>query len=865
MVNLSKSQHLRSSKSKRRSNSRQNPLQSDIYEYQPQKEVNEHPKTLDDDIISNDEKIPSDDDEELDSDAAFEESDEERFAGFSFPKSRGNKRFGKGDVHIDREVDLDERDSTMGLEEVGSSEDYVDVLDVLDGLVDDNVEDSTPAIGDTFGTEEGEEEGEEEKREEQEEQNSALSAEEDGLETKRKGDSDFRGPSLPRKRRLVEEETAVGIEGVFPSMTGGQQLRLDDFLSLLPFNSSAVLSLKKSVKVLDPLRTRGAPLSAPLPQRTQDRLDREAAYEQTKTEAEHLSFPLQTEPVGKVSNLELTAKFKPSTELETAVDQLLKLGRMGEEDLQKTEELKMNHLSIEEVASRRAEIMKTRELMFRAEVKAKRISKIKSKTYRRLKRREKENILKERATLRHKSTGKWARAMQRRGEMDADQRQGIAEMLEKGEKLRRKIQGGQESSDGDDDYSDGEDLARLKARVLDELAVLKREDSGRTQNKGKSVFDMKFMQDSAAREKREVDQQVDNLMKELQNSDAPVHEDEFDGRDVPQDDPTVTVQRTGGRVSLRPSSLTSILTQRPAPSDASSTTLKSTDIHSLPAATPTMSPIDSQTITVSRSQHSQQPLNEHNPWLSRNSHSSYTTLRKSEVAISKESSSVIKAKNKLRKRRREIKDEVAKIQDDAALEISPGDLLVALSKISQQAASGDCSSDGIAEVEEPVERFKRKVKASSRPYNESEQRELVSMAFAGDNVVEEFEEAKRREIEEDAPRELDTSLPGRVGRSRNPRTPARPHLIMKVAGINPQSRADFGKAHVIISEKHDKKAAKYLVKDLPYPYTSKVQFERSLDTPIGREWNTRIASQRATVPKVIKRMGAVIKPLEKTF
>jgi U3 small nucleolar RNA-associated protein 14 len=81
-------------------------------------------------------------------------------------------------------------------------------------------------------------------------------------------------------------------------------------------------------------------LSAPLPQRAQERLDREAAYEQTKQEvdkwsdtmkqirevcsciefrervshcflqAEHLSFPLQTQSSGKPSNLELTAKFK---------------------------------------------------------------------------------------------------------------------------------------------------------------------------------------------------------------------------------------------------------------------------------------------------------------------------------------------------------------------------------------------------------------------------------------------------------------------------------------------------------------------------------------------------------------------------
>ena len=254
------------------------------------------------------------------------------------------------------------------------------------------------------------------------------------------------------------------------------------------------------------------------------------------------------------------------------MDQLLKRAQMREEDLQKAEELKMNHLSAEEVASRRAEIMKTRELMFRAEMKAKRISRIKSKTYRRLKRRAKEKQLgeesgsegpeaplkreaeraKERATLRHKNTGKWAKTMRRRGAMDTDQRQDMVEMLERGEKLRRKIQGSKEGSDSDDDNGDSDDLAQLKAQVFDELAELKRHDSGPAKDKGKSIFDMKFMQDAAAREQREVDKMVDNLMDELQDSDVPAHEDEADSPELPQDDPSVTVQRTGGRISLRP-------------------------------------------------------------------------------------------------------------------------------------------------------------------------------------------------------------------------------------------------------------------------------------------------------------------------
>lgn len=75
--------------------------------------------------------------------------------------------------------------------------------------------------------------------------------------------------------------------------------------------------------------------------------------------------------------------------------------------------------------------------------------------------------------------------------------------------------------------------------------------------------------------------------------------------------------------------------------------------------------------------------------------------------------------------------------------------------------------------------------------------------------------------------------------------------------MDPKSRADYGKAHVIISEKKDKKAAKYMVKDLPYPYTSKAQFERSIETPLGPEWNTRVGFQRGTLPKVTKKVRQI--------
>lgn len=76
-------------------------------------------------------------------------------------------------------------------------------------------------------------------------------------------------------------------------------------------------------------------------------------------------------------------------------------------------------------------------------------------------------------------------------------------------------------------------------------------------------------------------------------------------------------------------------------------------------------------------------------------------------------------------------------------------------------------------------------------------------------------------------------------------------FVKTIPGVDPSTRADAGKAHVIISAKRDKKAAKYLVKDLPYPYTSKAQYERGMETPMGAEWNTRIGFQRGTLPKVV--------------
>ncbi|TCD71137.1 hypothetical protein EIP91_012085 [Steccherinum ochraceum] len=1025
---------------------------TDVYEYQPEKERRSKVKLLlekdemlgarghdsedeDDDedggrgkgrkgkgkprMLGEDEddmEIGEDEDEEIDSDGAFDESDEERFAGFSFasqkkkPIAKANKPFKtpatrgvrfevdlnedeEEDVSVDQtddafdEEDRQEDSDEEEEEEEGEPDEFVDVLDILDGRGEPMSEDereSSAKPSQSFAeedrdaeddvlegpsrrddTDEDQDEDEDEDSEEElEERAVAISASEDeeedeiskidSLQTfitsldagqKRKLPEDDGAHSTlearPPKRRLLQERTETGVENEFATHFGATKLNLDDLLTPLASTSSANLdSLKKSAKVLASTSSKHKTLSAPLPTRTQERLDREAAYEQTKEEvdkwnatmkrikeAEHLSFPLQAPTAENTSSLQLAAKFKPTTELESAVDKLMKAANLrGEADIAQTETLKMNHLTVEEVAARRAELAKTRELMFRAEAKAKRVAKIKSKTYRRLKKKEKAKLAdklgedvdvdeldedgrlkmeveraRERATLKHKNTGKWAKAMQHRGELDADQRRDIAEMLDRGEKLRRRIRGeGSGSESEDDDEDSEEDEETIKARAFDELAALRRDDDGADPeaSKSKSVFEMKFMKDAMARDRQRANQIADDFVKEMGGR-IPHEDDDEEGDDAPDsaEPHGAQIERVGGRVTYRPGALphlTDWIAFVPIfPSDTSSVTLKSTDFPGDPT-----SPVS----LISSDRPLPTPVDDEapaNPWLvprGGDAAAAPTKQRKHEVAVGKHSATAEKSKNKLRKKKQSLEEERARAKEDAEVAISMADVLTLPSGSGSASHAGPSStappakgkksakakskapeavqddsddssddSDANSELEEQEKVVDSKLKGKSRAVKAFEQRDIVARAFAGDNVVQQFAEAKRLEMQEDAPKEVDTTLPGwgSWGGAGLKKSAPKPQFVKKVAGVDPKTRADYNKAHVIISEKRDKKAAKYMVKDLPFPYTSKAQFERNMDTPLGTEWNTRVGFQRGTLPRVVTKPGTIISPLEK--
>lgn len=443
--------------------------------------------------------------------------------------------------------------------------------------------------------------------------------------------------------------------------------------------------------------------------------------------------------------------------------------------------------------------------MFRADTKAKRLAKIKSKTYHRLKKKQKRKLMekldigedsaddeekrlqreveraRERATLKHKNTGKWAKAMKARGELDEDQRQEVLEMLQRSEKLRRKIHakgGGDEDEDNSDDETGDE--GQIRASAFNEVARLVEEEG--PEHSKKSLFDMKFMKDAIARDDKRAQDMADEFLKDLARSDAEVASNED------SDDPTNQPVRIVGRVSFRPGAQVGVIAsvffenltnpnlrlqaqptslgQSLPDAAGDSESISAVSSHTLSSQSTAVPPTTLKPLitTAPTSSSAVLPLTSSepgNPWLNIQPNSSSKIARKkNEIIVGKSSGLAEKSKNRLRKHQEKHENEREKTRDDAAVEISMSDVLnlrrgesgqtdpPPVSKANGEAkvaTRADVDSDegsGVnSEVEEQEQRLskkrkgkgKAKVQGAVKPFA---QRDLVSLAFAGDKVVQ---------------------------------------------------------------------------------------------------------------------------------
>ena len=267
---------------------------------------------------------------------------------------------------------------------------------------------------------------------------------------------------------------------------------------------------------------------------------------------------------------------------------------MSTSDLQEAEKQALAALDPADVAARQAELRQQRDLMFRAERKAKRVAKIKSKAFRRIHRRAKgkgEEVLsieemeeldkldggdrvteersrmevaraKERATLKHSTKGgRWSKTVGGIEGLDEERNTAVRDMVARGEELRKKI-AGIEPDDSDDEFAEGgseedddeADYDQIRATAFDELAALDAKDAAAVaaSPKAKGVLGMKFMKDAMARDERKVQGAASELRRKLEVMDE-MAQAEDDDEDMQPAGISEQVQGNLGRMVFGPS------------------------------------------------------------------------------------------------------------------------------------------------------------------------------------------------------------------------------------------------------------------------------------------------------------------------
>ncbi|EFJ43959.1 hypothetical protein VOLCADRAFT_121361 [Volvox carteri f. nagariensis] len=135
----------------------------------------------------------------------------------------------------------------------------------------------------------------------------------------------------------------------------------------------------------------------------------------------------------------------------------------------------------------------------------------------------------------------------------------------------------------------------------------------------------------------------------------------------------------------------------------------------------------------------------------------------------------------------------------------------------------------------------------------ADQRDLIRQAFAGDDVEEEFAAEKASAVAEELPHVDEPSgMPGWgawASQQRNPKwMQAAKEKAAKIRADAAAGRKDANLKYVVISEKWDKKASKYMAPAAPFPFTNQEAYERSLRQPLGREYNPDAAFRDLTRP-----------------
>lgn len=799
-------------------------------------------------------------DEELDSDEALGSEDEYDVMNSRFSQTLRDAEKKSKDHGIMSESEdeggytsIDE-DDLMPLSQVWDTNNKADEdSDEASSLKLENIDDNSEATSSSEDSSDGEEEEEEE--EEEEDPFDEISQDEEDVELKTITSDLLKEATKKSVKKLDNYGGGKDSEYNLPSIVSsntGRKLNLADMLS--------VVEDKDAVAKSTLIKGKNEAVSVPLPQRIQERHDRKAAYEISKQEvnkwkdvvaqnrrAEHLSFPINAPAEHNHASTFTRFSEAPQTELQEKVDSVLKESNLVEDQRNsKFEDLATAQMSPEMMKKRTAEVRLMRELMFREERKSKRIKKIKSKAYHRIKKKEMlknkelagvsddedidEARAKERMTLKHKTNSRWAKDMIKHGmSNDAETREDIEEMLRQGERLKEKILDRGSKEEDDASLSDIE-----RAYEKEDGAVVATKKIGKS-----GIMDMEFMKKAEARACDSNKRSIENL-KAFENGDV----DSLLSDNEQEDERTggTTLLNQGRRIYTPAVSEEQSLLNREISELKVDQNKGKVNVEAVTVRENSKSPKSSESSEKITNKDSE----DFNPWLNVSEDEDENKgPRSSKVSvIDKESSRMAKQANKIAKhgdkQSRRTKNSGSN-DEDLLLDLEETNRL----NIVDPYGGSDDEKGGFM--------FK--------------QQESIAEAFAGDDVVADFDDEKRQiEIEEDD-HEEDVTLPGWgdwAGAGSNPKKKRK--FIKKVKGVmEKDKRKDKKLKNVIINERVNKKNLKYQSSAVPFPYENKEQYERSLRMPLGPEWTSRSSHQKLIKPKNLIKPSHVIDPLKAPF
>lgn len=786
-------------------------------------------------------QVDSDNDSELDSDEAWGSSDEERFEGFTFRGSATNKN------NQEKGPNKEKRGREVNLAEDDESEEDLDEEDD-DDLGEDAIDLTTAWDMNTAEMEAKEAAAKSKKRtsgdfeeSESEDADSEDSGDESGLSMSDEEDNGDES-GLSKLQSFVNSmetdatsqrarKTGSAQEHSKPTEYGLASSRKLTIADLLPSITDS--RLKNSLKNIDSDVTQkgkssGVPgkLDAPLAKRQQDRLDRGAAYEKSKEtlnrwletvkanrRAEHLMFPLPDPDAQHTHKMDIA---KPQTDLESTIQNILvesglvaANGKSNEDQIQEIEGLQAQKLPIEEIRARRAELRKRRDLLFREEVRAKRIKKIKSKSYRRKHRKEREKMEgQERQALmeagvdldeeereknerrraearmgsKHRDS-KWAKSLRETGRTawDEEARNNAAGLALKEEELRKRVEG-KRVSNADDDYlgsssSESEDDPWQeetgsdveKRKINKKLEALEADNDGRPEIKGphSNLFSMKFMQNAEASRKAENDAEIRRLNREL------------NGEESESDAESEVGRRKFGHSAKKDAQ------QKPKP-------LSKNEFEEAPGSDEEHGEQDADQdidIVVDRPQKQASDR----PGTRAPARSAGGLSRREEPPV-EENPWLVQTNRNNRRPETDMQGTVDIAVNDSKPSSEPKDIPKKAKKPAprKETAGGDNDSDEEGNVPVLLKNH-----------------DLVKRAFAGDEVVQDFEQDKLDTIEDEGDKVIDETLPGwgswaGEGVSKKQQKKQKRQLTT-VEGVKPDKRKDAKLSRVIINEKRVKK------------------------------------------------------------